>query len=93
MVSFQSKNTKPNSHYVIKRQHIILRHRNEVQKHDFIGRETSTPFVLLPSRPFYVMTSPPKLQGPETCCFCKDTLSIEDEKVFKAYISVYSSVC
>ena len=41
----------------------------------------------------YVNTSP-KVQGLETCCFfLKDTLSIEDEKLFKACKSACSSVC
>ena len=35
-----------------------------------------------------VLPTSPKLQGLETCCFLKDTLSIEDEKLFKACKSV-----
>ena len=42
----------------------------------------------------YAWTTSPKLQGLETCCiFLKDTLSIEDEKLFKACKSVCWSVC
>ena len=42
----------------------------------------------------YVVTlhSPPKLQYPETCFLKKDTVTIEDEKLFRPCRSVHLSV-